>query len=392
LNGSIPPIRNALMSLTINYAVVHELVKEKDSPPGVSKIKDKVLPIDNEIVIKLVEGVSKIYGKKNNSADYGVFSTRGVLGTFPTDFAKYYKRSDTTGSEFLSVSEKVMIDLRKSVLTNMPATGGYILFSDYEEGGNRFLIIAMLKDKAGLKMSEDLVPEELEHIDLNHLHQAARMSFNKYTQFVGAADDLARSEINYLSFVSPASSKKVAGYFISAIGCTKGTASAQATKLVVREVASFVRNNEAIGTDKARMIKSRQVKDDVVNYLHDCLELGHTARLSAVDGIARRYFPSKEEGEADRLSDELFSVLNGEDVGIPTEFSVNGTEAKKYTVIKHEAPNWKVEFKRNALGYGDDAEIQYDKGNGSLIIHGMSAELKEIVESDLKERGIKEDA
>ncbi|HCM04835.1 MAG TPA: hypothetical protein DIC30_02375 [Oceanospirillales bacterium] len=110
------------MSLEINYAVVHELVKEKDKDPGISKINKKVLPVDNKIVIKLVEGVSKIYGKRNNSADYGIFSTRGVLGTFPSDFGTYYKYPKPADTEFLLVSEKVMIDLHKSVLNNKPAT------------------------------------------------------------------------------------------------------------------------------------------------------------------------------------------------------------------------------------------------------------------------------
>lgn len=337
--------------------------------------------------------MSKIYGKRNNSADYGIFSTKGVLGTFPVDFGTYYKYPKPADTEFLTVSENVMVDLRKSVLNNKPATGGYILFSDHEEKGKRFLIVAMLKDKAGLKMSDDLVPEELEHIDLNHLHQAARVSFNKYSEFQDA-DEAGRAEINYLSFVSPASSKKVAGYFITALGCKKGTASAQATRFVVREVASFVRDNEAIGNEEVRKLKSRQVKDDVINYLYECLnsETPTTAKLSRIDAIARNYFPADDVDVADQLSDELYSVLNSDEVGIPSEFSVNKTEANKYTIIKHEQPNWKFQFKRSALGYGEDAEIQYDKKNGSITIHSIPADLKDMVEEDLKERGIVEDA
>lgn len=379
-----------LMSVKINYVVVHELIKVKDKEPEQSKIKKVVLPSDNEIVIKLVEGVSKIYGKKNNSADYGVFSTSGTLGTFPENFNTYHSHSSPSNADFLSVTKNVMIDLRKSVIDNMPATGGYILFADYEEGSNRFLIVAMLKDRAGLKISADLIPEELDHIDLNHLHQAARVSFKKYKQF-SDANDSEKLEINYLSFVSPASSKKVAGYFITTIGCTKGTASAQATKLIVSEVSNFIRNTEAVGDDKTRKESARRVKDDVINYLHECLDLSQTAKLSKIDAIARKYFPDAEEGEADELSEELFSVLNGEGNGIPTEFSVNKTEYVKYTVIKHEEPNWKVEFQRDALGFGDDAEIQYDMDAKSLTLHNITPELKEKVEADLRERGLLED-
>lgn len=375
------------MSLVINHVVVHELIKEKDKAPQPSKLVDDVLPTDNPIVIKLVQGVSDIYGKKNNSADYGIFTDSGTHGTFPNNFSKYHSEQAPNASTFIKQSKDVMKDLHRSVISNMPATGGYIVFADYSSANERFFLIAMLKDKSGLRMSKNLIPEELDTIDLNHLHQAARISYRKYSKFL-IATNKEKMELNYLSFVSPASSKKVAGYFITSLGCQKGTASAQATKLIVSETAKFFRENEAIGDEIERKEKSRKVKERIISYLHECLTHERTAKLSEIDSIAREFFPSEDTNIIEKLSNSLYERLNSEDIGIPSEFSVNKNEVNKYTIIKHQSSNWKFEFRTSSLGCNENAEVQYSKKNKSLTINNISNELREKIEQDLIERGI----
>lgn len=375
------------MSLIINHVVVHELIKERDKTPRKPKTVDDVLPTDNPIVIKLVQGISDIYGKKNNSADYGVFTDSGTHGTFPENFSDYHRKQTQEASIFIELSKSVMKDLHRSVISNMPATGGYIVFADYYSANDRFFVIAMLKDKSGLRMSQNLVPEELDTIDLKHLHQAAKISYKKYSKFLTATTE-EKMELNYLSFVSPASSKKVAGYFITSLGCKKGTASAQATKLIVSETARFFRENEAIGDEIERKEKSRKVKERIISYLHECISHERTAKLSEIDSIARELFPSEDTKIIEDLSDSLYERLNSDEIGIPNEFSVNKDEVKKYTTIKHESSNWKFEFRTSSLGCNENAEVQYSKNNKSLTINNISDDLREKIEQDLIERGI----
>lgn len=377
------------MSLVINHVVVHELLKEKDKAPQPSKIVDNVLPTGNPIVIKLVQGVSDIYGKKNNSADYGIFTDSGTHGTFPQNFSKYHSKQNPDASTFIKQSKDVMKDLYRSVINNMPATGGYIVFADYFSANERFFVIAMLKDKSGLRMSKNLIPEELDTIDLNHLHQAARISYKKYSNFLTATDK-EKMELNYLSFVSPASSKKVAGYFITSLGCKKGTASAQATKLIVSETAKFFRETKEIGNETYRKQTSKKVKDKIISYLHECIDTGTTAKLSKINSIAREFFPSEDANTIEDLSSALHERLNSEEIGIPNEFSVNKNEVDKYTTIKHESSNWKLEFKISSLGYNENAEVQYSKDNKSLTINNIPEKLRESIEKDLAELGLSE--
>ncbi|OOF01924.1 nucleoid-associated protein [Salinivibrio sp. MA607] len=366
------------MSLLIKQVIIHELVKAQHKTTAQTNLRDTNLNKDDANVIKLVSGVSDLYGKKNNSAQYGVFTTKQSSGIFPIKFDSFAKKSTRTEGDFLSLSTDAMTELERMVKDNSPATGGYILFADYESDGIEYLLIAMLKDRAGIKITDDLKIEELDHIELNHLHQAARISLNKYINYQSATA-VQRQEMNYLSFVSPANNKTAAGYFITALGCSKGTASTEATRTVIKEVQLFFRA-------KNMKPEGRKVKSQVTDYLLKCAENKKPATLKEIDKIARHYFPANE---ADELSDELFAHLNGSSCEIPTEFSSSKSEAKKYKYFKHQDANWTLEFDRNSLGVRSNSEIKYDKASKSLTITNLSADLRTQLEEDLRERGIK---
>lgn len=366
------------MSLIIKRVIIHELIKVQHKQAATTKLRKTNLNNADANVIKLVSGVSALYGKKNNAAQYGVFTTKQNRGTFPSKFDSFAKKSSRTEADFLSLSTDTTTELERMVTGNSPATGGYILFADYESDGNEYLLIAMLKDRAGMKITDDLKIEELDHIELNHLHQAARISLDKYIDYQSATA-VQRQEINYLSFVSPANNKTAAGYFITALGCSKGTASAEATRTVIKEVQQFFRS-------KQLKSEARKVKNEVTDYLIKCAESKQPATLKEIDKIARSHFPAND---ADQLSDELFELLNGSKCEIPTEFSSSKVEAKKYKYFKHQTANWTLEFDRNSLGIKPNSEIKYDEASKSLTITNLSAELRTQLEEDLRERGIK---
>ncbi|MEZ8042350.1 MULTISPECIES: nucleoid-associated protein [Vibrio] len=366
------------MTLSIKSVVIHELVKIQHKKTAKTKLRTSVLSSSDANVIKLVTGVSDLYGKKNNAAQYGVFSSKKSKGTFPKKIDAFTKVPNRGDAEFLTLSTDTMTELERMVEGNSPATGGYILFADYTIDNTEYLLVAMLKDRAGIKITDDLKLEELDHVELNHLHQAARINFDKYNEYQNATAAI-QQETNYLSFVSPANNKTAAGYFISALGCSKGTASAAATKTVITEVHSFFRS-------KNLKTEARAVKGEITDYILSCSEKKVSATLKEIDQIARKFFPAND---ADTWSDELFSHLNGNKCEVPIEFSPSKTEAKKYKYFKHKTANWSLEFERSSLGIKAGSEIKYDKKAKTLTISNLSAELRTLLENDLSERGIK---
>lgn len=369
------------MSITLHHVIIHELVKEQHKPLQASNLRTETLPVDDPIVIKLVNGVAGIYGKKANSAQYGRFSETGK-SEFPAIYKAYYELTSPKEEDFITLSQDTVTELENRLEGSSPSSGGYVLFADYDSGFGRTLLIAMLKNRPGLRLSNSLKPEELEHIDLNSLHQAARVSSSKFKEHFEAEPE-DKANLNYLSFVSPSGTQTTAGYFISALGCTKGTASAAATKAVLKEVPQFFRDTP--GLDKA---DARKVKQDIVCYLQECVEKQRSALLSNVDAIARKYFPTDEEGLADELSERLFARLNGEQNGVSVEFSVNKNEVGKALYYKYKSSNWNFEFKKSCVGVSADAEIEYDKINNMLTIHHLPDSLREAIENDLRERNI----
>lgn len=370
------------MDLTLNHVVIHEIKKQQHHDIEAIDKKNDVLPNDHELVIKLIQGVTGIYGRRNSSAHYGVFLPSNKSGQFPPIFASYAANPAGATQQFIALSHVAMDELERLAKATPAASGGYILVADYSNEQGRFFLIAMLKKKPGINLNANLVPEGIQQLDLNSLHQAAKINFTRFEEFLHATPE-EQKEINYLSFVSPSSNTVTAGYFINALGCSKGTASAKATTAVVKETSAFFFSKPELKPHRTAF------QDKLMNYLADCADKGQSATLSQIDKIARKFFPADDVVTTDALSDELLTRLNSEKHGIPCEFPVSKTALKKYTHIRHRTASWDLNLSVTALGDTSDAEIEYQPNNGGkLIIRHLPAEMREKIEQALRDRKV----
>lgn len=334
--------------IKINKVIIHELVKEQHKKIQPSNLRETLLDADSDPVIKLVYGVTSLYGKRNNSAHYGTFRNDEGRGSFPNDFETYSKISNPSEQQFVDLSTAAMKALFKQAEGMHAASGGYMLYTDYSNAQGRYFMVAMIKQKEGLTLSKQLEPEELTQLDLSRLYQAARISYGKLSAY-RAATLVERQEINYLSFVSPSASKSAAGYFVTDLGCAPGTASARATTTIIKESVDFFRNNE-------RLKPHRQTfKNLLLTYLTEKEEKGESVKLSEVESLARRFFPADEDNIADEFADEFISRLNSDENGVPVEFPVNKPALNRSKRIQYKSDNWDLSFERNSLGTKDDA-------------------------------------
>lgn len=341
------------MAITIHKAVVHELIKEKNEDPQPLHYRESLLPVENENVQDVIAGVVNIYGRKNNSARYGIFRDDEVYGNAPNAFHTYSGHDDVRDEDFMDLSISIMQELFREATGVMFATGGHILFADYESDGVRFFLAAMIKQKAGFAFSDTLGVEDLEYIDLSRLHQAIKINFSKYANYQ-EADDIDRQECTYLSFVSPQSSQSAAGYFIQAMGCKAGAPSAKATQSAVDESVSFFSERD----DLIAHVPS--LKRDLYNYLDEKEAAKEPATLSDIEAIARRFFPTENEEQADRYADEFVTHLNREESGVPPEFPVNKTKLKNMTHLVYKGDDLHLEFDKNDIGRDPNARVYFD--------------------------------
>ena len=365
--------------IIINKVVIHELVKEQHQSIQPSNLRAAALDPTNGIVLKLVDGITSLYGTRNNSAHYGTFRTGDGSGAFPGSFSTYTETATPDDAQFMTLTRVAMDELYRKAESSQASSGGYILFADYSSAQSRFFIIAMIKQKEGIRLSEGLEPEELTELDMNRLYQAARVNFGKLSAYL-AAPEADRPELSYLSFVSPNAGKTAAGYFVTALGCAPGAASARATDTLVKESTAFFRNNDALKPFRKRF------KDNLLAYLSRKEEVGESVKLSEVEEIARQFMPAGEPGQVDEMACALISHLNSEEHAVPVEFPVNETALKKHTHIIYSADNWDLKFERHALGVTDAAQIYYDRENNRITIKDLPDSLIEKICEELENR------
>jgi len=364
--------------MKINKVIVHELIKEKHKDIRPSNYRRSVLDKDNGAVIKLISGVKDIYGTRYNSAHYGTFLDGEGRGAFPDHFEAYKDLDDPTDAQFIDLTRVAMERLYDKASASSAATGGYIIFADFNIDQGRFFLTAMIKKTPGLTLTEELEPEELEQLELSKLHQAARISFSKLADYEASQDE-EKNDLNYLSFISSVSSKSASGYFVTALGCAPGAASSRATDNLLRESKKFFRENEGLKPKREEFV------NDLVGYLTRKENEGESVKLSEVGHIVTRHIPDDLADQADDLLGHYMTRLNSEEVAVPAEFPVSKRVLNKYTRITGDGDSWKFSFEKSALGEDEAADIYYNRDDKSLTLTRIPQNMEEAILEALNE-------
>lgn len=354
-----------MSELAINHVIVHELIKEANDTAKSPDLRESTLDKSNAIVQKMVDKMVSLYGTKNNTAQYGIFDTApGKI--FPEGFREYYNSDNGNEDGFIFLTKKTMTSLCDACTNINFATGGYILFIDYENSQNtRFLLIAMIKQKDAVAI-KNLEPEALLQLDMDKIHQAARINFKKYMEYQ-EADAEVQEELTYLGFVAPTATQEVAGYFTTALGCQKGSTSKKATTNAIEGCVTFLEKKHVSVTDR------RKLRYELAD--HFITKSGYTIKLSEIVELVRRYLVDNEEMSIDQQVEELVHVLNSEEYMIPTEFVPHRATAKKYKSLKLSSTGWDIQFNRNLVGVEESSEIQFKQSKKQLIFNNLSEEM-----------------
>ncbi len=346
--------------MNLNHAVVHELQKDPGVTSATTNLATTGLNVGDPVVVDLVRQIAELIGQRLNAAIYGVFGQGGTQ--VPNQVTAYCAPRAATAGTFLSLSNNIMATLRTMAQSQSLATGGYIVFADYEQGTNqRFLLVAMIKQRSGITM-DGLVPQSITELDLSKLHQVARVSFNRLQQYNQETDPAIRQEITYVTFVSPARNQTAAGYFVTALGCERGTPSAKATNAAIQGFVAFFDTQEAIRPHK------HNAKIRLLGLMQEKQAADERITLSDIDTIAREYFPSDDADRFEDLSNELARYLQGEPYEVPFEFAVAKTTLNRHVRFIHQGERLKVEIDKDAISRDDADPIYFDAARRRLVI------------------------
>ncbi|EAM6649867.1 nucleoid-associated protein [Salmonella enterica] len=374
---------NNVTEITLNNVIVHELLKEAKKPmiPGKRmKFRDTTLDLSSEIVLKLINEINELYGKKGNSAYYGVFKKELTeRGPVPDAIENYTCLAKPSSQDFIDLSVGIMNKLADEAEKQLWSSGGVIVFADYVRDGVNFFLITMIKQKEGIRLSSKLEPELLEQLDLTKINQAARINFDKFLKYQNSSV-IDKQDLSYLSFISTTTQKTASGYFILALGCDKGITSNNATKSLPTEVMRFFGKHSEIKHH------ARDFKSDVINYINHQFECKKTVKLSDISAMAYEHMTYVDEQAREKLSNDLVAYLNSEEIRIPVEFNVSRSGLNQLLNIKYKGDGYSFNFEKALLGTTADADICYNSENGSLTFTKLPKDAVQDIEHALKEK------
>ncbi len=365
--------------ITVHYAVIHELIKTAGTTNPSVKEAPSLLPVTAEVVVKLISELDKLYGTKENTAVYGTFSRKNSTN----QFAQYTDSfiNDKIESTFLAFSLKGLNEIAREA-TLQSATGGYIVFSYYaNSNGEKFLLVAMIKNKGAIRINEQLELEGIIEIDLSKIHQAARINLDKFLKSKqpittsSSEEDTLNLSSNYLSFVSPRSNNEISGYFIRGMDCVDGVSPAVATNNLFKCTKAYCNSKNELQPLKTK------VQDSLVEYLQNCLDNKKPATLAGLEHSIRQVISA----DSHNLLDDFIEFASSEEWQIPSEFNVSSSGLKKYTRIRSKSDNWELNFNRKALGTTDNSDLYYNKESRKLTIK-CSDDLTKQISDELSDR------
>lgn len=368
------------MPLAVINAVIHGFDKEKHTEIVSNVFKrDKTLDVTQAPVVALVEGVAKLLGKRENSLAWGRFNNDNFRGPFPSSFdACVSSEPDLTDENvFLALTHTAVDVIVEKAMKSRLATGSKILFGYYKyENGNLGLLIAMIKQKGGIRLTEDFVPVDIEQVDMAKLSHASEIKISDYlfskldeaNQLEQGAELEDLELIPYLSFISSRDTDDAASYFVEALGCELYRSSKRSTSLVIKAAYDFCVKNPALKGNASK------VKEVVCNYLKEKMEAGEEASLEEVKQKVERAFPV----ELSRHFDSFVDTLNGGDYKIPSSFPVSEESLKKYSRIVLKDDDVEIKFEKSDFGTTANSKIQFNRAERYLKIKLSDKQIDEL--------------
>ncbi|MBU1557267.1 MAG: nucleoid-associated protein [Gammaproteobacteria bacterium] len=365
-------------------AVIHELVKEparEDSPAIEAHYveAENLLDVTSEPTYELVKSIQSLYGTKGNASSKGTFETNGAY-TFPTQFLSFV---DSIGDDdaFLALTNSAMVNLVEKAGSQNFATGGYVVFAYYQQGGHGYILAAMVKKRDGISLV-NLEPKVIQEVDLSKIHQAIRINISSYMD-ARDAEELGDA-INgaYLTFISPKNNKSASGYFITAFGCTNAIESATSTKNAIEAVTQFFERDERLEH------LSNNAHDRVVELLENILTRDDkTCSIDEINHVVNSLIPVEL---ADELNDTFVEFANNPPFNVPDSFYTHSGEIRKAkkVLLKDTGGSWSLNFEKRVFGTNPSADIQYcpTPDGGYITIRNLSDRIRTKIEEVLRER------
>lgn len=376
------------MAFKLIHAVIHSFEKEKGTltVDNSKVIRKGLFEPSKPTVISLAEGINSLLGKKGNNVVWGQFENNNRQGRFPSAAEHFLGSLDA--DEFEILTHIALDELIEQAKTETFATGGHTLFAHYTSEAIPFVLIANIKQRNGLRLGPDYIPEESVDIDMSAVHQACRINLARFSEMIASPsdDEISEDEYDetatdktYLCFISKGRDSEASAYFIKGLGCTPGIASTRATSNSIDVIEDFFRGKTELAP------YSSQAKENVIAYLSQKQKDQQKATLQGLHAAASSSIPP-EQADLVSILEDLSETLNSEESKIPAEFTVSKSVLDRKTKIKGKSNRWSAQFDRSALSTSPDSIVCYNSSEGTLTFSDIPAPMKRMIENEINSR------
>lgn len=337
--------------MRIQNVIVHKLNKERAAAGGRSEatieFRKTELNSSSSLTIAFIEKIIES------------FKTGKTFGTFDEDednypFQKWLKEmyDPSDDRDFISLSKSTMERLRILIQNKNFATGGHIVFCSYSDAGKNWFIVVMLKDKDGYTF-EDLELKNVQELDIDKLHQLARVDVNAWSEEHSSA---------YLSFISK-KSEDISEYFIEALGCTNLVHSKVTTNAVLEIIDTLFLEN------KVKKEDADVAKDQLYDFLIEKRKTSKSVKLEEISTFIDHHLPEDKHGA-------FIEMANSDNFQVSEQFEPNPQVLRNLKRIKHKTTYWTLDIDRKALGQaGSGSDVEYNEKQNSLTVNNLPSEL-----------------
>lgn len=338
--------------MQLTHFIIHEIEKnnEKQNPtdliPKLILDSDQEFPLDRPASITFSTRLRTRY--TNSISGYGCID-KSENSIFQLQLQDYRDGK----IDFIKLSKLHVKRLMTALSEGQQlkwATGGLIVFLEYLEAGNIYLLITMIKEKTAITFDrKNFNLDELLSIDMDKIHEGARIDIRKWNN----------DQEPYVSFIKK-SSKDVSDYFRDSINCENYTSSTKYTKAVFDALKDY-------GTDQKWDVETKKAKkqllqDHFVNAINKKTNNGEPiVYLKEISVIL-----NQEEPES------FYTYVRQSDIEISDEFQPDRATVRRWKRVTVKSGTINVTF--------DVAD--YDSGNivltddGNFVISNVSEKAK----------------
>jgi len=319
-------------------AIGHKLQKERQNK-SILTTRDSVWDAKAP-VIRLAETLQDLYGKKATK-HWGTFESDTISYPFQTILNGHLNKK----IDFVEFTKNATGILKSKIDTENWATGGYIVFINYKQSGENFLLIVMLDDVIGSAIDgNNISVDDATHLDLSRLHVGGRVNISKWN-----SDDE-----RYLSFIK-GKGNEVSRYFRYFLGCTDYTTAKDSTLQLVNAARSYSKFKSFTSDQKIAF------EHKVYQYCEERRHANLDIELSALSAVIEPENPN-----------EFFEFANGEPHQVDTIITPDRTIYKRLQYITYNKGEFRISFPRTML----KEQIEYNDKAGTLVIKKIPEELK----------------